>query len=118
MNQRTCLTCGDALTGRPDKKFCSDHCRSTHNNQRHATTNPMVRSVNRVLAKNRRILEQLNPQGQTEVSQQKLLHAGFDFRFYTSSKTIRGILSHFCYEHGYRPLKNNKYQLLITDEEL
>ncbi len=118
MNHRNCLTCGESLTGRTDKKFCSDHCRSTHNNQRNARANRIVRTVNRILAKNRRILEQLNPNGQTEVTFQKLMHAGFDFRYYTTAKTIRGTASRFCYEHGYRPLRNNKYQLLITDEEL
>ena len=80
MDERTCAACGTALLGRIDKKFCSDQCRSTHNNRLNSEPNKYVREINNVLRKNRRILDSLNPGGKVKVSAACLKEKGFDFR--------------------------------------
>lgn len=32
-HEKCCLTCGEHLHGRADKKFCGDYCRATFNNK-------------------------------------------------------------------------------------
>ncbi len=76
MDKPTCLECGYEITGRSDKKFCSDQCRNTYNNRLKQDANNFVRNVNAILRKNRRILEDLNPTGKTKVPFQKLTGQG------------------------------------------
>lgn len=86
--KRTCLNCQRVLHGRIDQKFCSDQCRSTHHNAQHRVESTLVRSINRILVKNRRILEDMKKASFTSVSRLYLLEKGFNFRFYTNVVTI------------------------------
>ncbi len=100
--ERKCPECGRAVHGRIDKKFCSDACRNSFNNKSNATTTNYVRNVNNTLAKNRRILAELNPNGKIKKHRDQLLKKGFDFDFYTNSYTTKvGDVYRFCYEQGY-----------------
>jgi hypothetical protein len=54
---RKCLSCDKTLNGRADKKFCNDYCRNAYNNQLKSANSPVVRNINNVLIKNRRILQ-------------------------------------------------------------
>jgi len=31
--KKQCTECGEEMTGQADKKFCSDQCRTSHNNK-------------------------------------------------------------------------------------
>ncbi len=105
--------------GRSDKKFCSDYCRNTYYNQANSVANNHVRQVNRILSKNRRILEELNPSGKVNIHKDKLLNKGFNFNYFTGIyKTQKGVVYYFCYEYGYLPLENNFYALVKRDEKL
>ena len=100
--ERKCPECGRPVFGRVDKKFCSDACRNAFNNKSNAPTNNYVRNVNNTLAKNRRILAELNPTGKVKKHRDQLLKKGFDFDFYTNSYTTKaGDVYRFCYEQGY-----------------
>ena len=57
--ERNCLECGRSLIGRSDKKFCSDDCRTNHNNKQNSDQTNYIRRVNNILRKSRRILVQL-----------------------------------------------------------
>lgn len=59
--ERKCLTCGEVLFGRADKKFCNDNCRGIYNNKKNKMGDDYFRKVNSILRKNRRILEEMNP---------------------------------------------------------
>lgn len=109
---RACLDCSEIIQGRADKKFCNDQCRNNYNNQRN--TDPIVvRNVNTVLRKNRRILEELNPSGKTKVSRKKLLTKGFNFDYVTRIyHTQTNTVYHFCYEYGYLTLQNDEVLLV------
>ena len=115
--QRECPICGDLIQGRADKKFCSDQCRTTHNNRLNSDVNNFVRNVNNILRKNRRILAELNPRGKSKVHRDKLLELGFKFSYFTNVyKTRAGKAYHFCYEQGYLELEDGMYALVIRQE--
>ncbi len=121
MNEtRKCLSCGADVKGRADKKFCDDQCRNTYNNSQNSDANNYVRNVNNILRRNRRILEELNTDssGKTKVSKAKLLQKGFSFDYITGVlHTKAGRTYYFCYEHGYLPIENDWYMLVIRNEE-
>lgn len=105
--ERRCPECGDKITGRKDKKFCSDYCRSLYNNKRKDYNNETTRRIDRVLKKNRRILQELNRNGKTKVHISRLNEKGFVFDYFTNIyKTKAGTVYHFCYEEGY--LRHNE----------
>lgn len=115
--EKVCLECGSKITGRADKKFCSDQCRVSYNNKLNRDETAYMNNVTNILRKNRRVLMELNPTGKTRVNRDKLNDKGFDFNYYTSQyKTKDGSVYNFCYEQGYLPLENNWYLLVVKGE--
>src|ERR1051325_5084183 len=85
---KTCLYCGNKITGRTDKKFCNDYCRNAYNNQLKSVSSPVVRNINNSLIKNRRILEaMLGEEKMVKQPKEKLLHQGFNFKYFTHNYT-------------------------------
>lgn len=116
-SERLCLECGAPFKGRVDKKFCSDTCRIAFNNRLNSDDTSYVRNVNNILRKNRRILISMNPTGKNKVSYNKLKARGFDFNHFTSTyKTREGSQYFYCYEHGYLPIEQDWYLLVIKKE--
>jgi len=117
LSERSCLECGEPFKGRIDKKFCSDVCRIAFNNRLNSDDTSYVRSINSILRKNRRILMSMNPTGKNKVSFHKLQSRGFDFNYFTSIyKTREGSQYYYCYEHGYLPIENDCFLLVIKKE--
>ncbi len=107
--KRLCPVCEDPITGRSDKKFCSDQCRNSFNNHRYSSDSLIIQKTNRILKKNYHILKYLNEAGKTKVKRSKLLQEGFDFSCFTSSYTTqKGSTYHLCYDQGYLAL-NEKH---------
>lgn len=116
-SERRCLECGAPFKGRVDKKFCSDTCRVAFNNRLNSDDTSYVRNINNILRKNRRILISMNPTGKNKVSYDKLKARGFDFNHFTSTyKTREGSQYFYCYEHGYLPIEQDWYLLVIKKE--
>jgi len=114
--KKICPVCGDPFSGRVDKKFCSDQCRNEYNNRQNQDSNNTIRKINYTLRKNRRILQQLNPEGKTKIPRRKLLDKGFDFNYFTSTyRTKAGTTYYFCYEQGYLPLEDDYYALVVKN---
>lgn len=119
MEKRTCLDCGEPIFGRADKKFCSDLCRNNFNNKQHADVTNYIRNVNRILKKNRLILQALNPADKTTVHRDKLTARGFNFTFITNTYiTQKGATYYFVYEYGYLPLENNFYMIVQREQKI
>ena len=117
MEKRVCPECGEPITGRVDKKFCSDMCRNSYNNKINADDNNLVRNINNLLRKNRRILQQTLQGETTKIHRQKLVDKGFNFSFHTSTSTTRNNHTYiFCYEYGYLPLEND-FVLVVKRSE-
>lgn len=106
-----CLHCGDLIRGRKDKKYCNDLCRNAYNNLQQANKSNTVRRINRLLLKNRRILESLFTPNKpvTRVSRQQLLLSGFCFDYYTHTRiNAHETIFRYCYEFGLAELENDK----------
>lgn len=119
MSARACLTCGNLLKGRSDKKFCDDFCRNAHNNQHKSGATGLVKTVNNALGKNRRILEGLLEEGgeTVKVNKEKLLDLGFQFKYTTHTYLTKAGKTYFyCYNYGYLPLENNWYLIVRLRE--
>lgn len=117
---KNCLTCAKPLRGRADKKFCDDYCRNSYNNRRNADSNNYVRSINSILKKNRRILEELILPGEEtgRTDKEKLLELGFKFRYSTHSFTTQsGKIYSFCYEYGWLAMENGLYLIVKKTQE-
>ena len=118
---RVCLVCRRPLKGRADKKFCDDHCRNAFNNQLKTGKNLYVRYINKVLKRNRRVLEALCPPNkkQFKVSKERLMRLGFSLEFFTHSETDEnGEISRYCYEFGYVPVEDDQFLVTKRREEL
>jgi predicted nucleic acid-binding Zn ribbon protein len=110
---RTCLECSEKLVGREDKKFCSDNCRNAYNNKINKDSNNFMRNVNNKLRKNYRILSELNVDGKSKATRDKMINKGFDFDFFTNIlHTKTGNTYYFLYDQGYRSLDNDYYMLV------
>jgi hypothetical protein len=115
--KKKCLDCSEIISGRADKKFCSDLCRNNYNNKLNADSTNHVRNINNILRRNRRIIEEMTPEGKAKTTKSKLLEKGFDFTYYTNIyKTQKGVVYYFCYEYGYLPLENDFYFLVHRKE--
>lgn len=116
---KNCLSCGKAMKGRSDKKFCDDYCRNNYNNLQKSGSNNLMRNINNALAKNRRILENLLPAGEemTKAHRDKLLHAGFQFKYLTHTYTNKkGNVYYFIYDYGYLPLEGDWFLIVKRGE--
>lgn len=107
--QKICRRCnGQIKGGRSDRKYCSATCRSHFNNDINSQSNNYMRNVNTILRRNKGILENLIPEEAAKVSKSTLTHKGFDFNYYTNSRTnTKGNIYYYCYEYGY----------MVIDEE-
>jgi hypothetical protein len=119
ISSRKCLACDKNLQGRADKKFCNDYCRNAYNNQLKASGTTIVRNINNILLKNRRILEHvLGQEDMGKTNKEKLLQQGFRFNYLTHTYTNKkGNIYSFCYEYGYLPLENDWYLVVRRKEE-
>ena len=116
--QKGCLSCDAPIKGRADKKFCDDSCRNAYNNQQNSDSTNFMRNINNILRKNRRILEELSPDGKAKVQRAKLAEKGFNFTYHTSITTTKaGAQYHFCYEFGYLLLEGDFVLIVVRNEQ-
>lgn len=120
MNTRECMDCHKPLSGRSDKKFCGDHCRSSYHNRLGNGYSRPVKTVNGILKSNRKIIHHLlNKNNEKIVSESTLKELGFKFDYCT--KVIAKADAHeefHCYEYVYFKTKGNKYNLARTNLNL
>ncbi|KQB41182.1 hypothetical protein [Flavobacterium aquidurense] len=110
---KACLECSEKIVGREDKKFCSDSCRNAYNNKINKDSNNFMRNVNNKLRKNYRILSELNTDGKSRATRDKMINKGFDFDFFTNIlQTKTGNTYYFLYDQGYRSLDNDYFMLV------
>jgi predicted nucleic acid-binding Zn ribbon protein len=110
-DEKQCQQCGSVLSGRMDKRFCSNQCRAqAHNAGRRQNSGELLMlRLNAILRRNRTLLRQASPLGKTTTYRQVLEMAGFDFRYFTHTyRTKGGNTYHFCYEYGYLLLEEEK----------
>ena len=113
----TCNNCGDELFGRVDKKYCSDQCRNTFNNKQNSDHNNLVRNVNNILRKNRRILEEIVLGEKKASKKDKLLQQGFNFNYFTNTYSTKdNRVYYYCYDFGYS-FSNDDWISIVKKKE-
>lgn len=121
MEVKKCLNCGESIKGRIDKKFCDDQCRTQYNNRINSSSSALVKNINSILKKNRKILEELlalTTDGKSKVPSKKLHDKGYNFNYQTHTYTTKtGSVYFFCYEYGYLPLENDFYMVVKRKSE-
>lgn len=114
-----CVECGNKLTGRLGQKFCSVYCKSSfhYKNNKLKESSIYIR-IDTQLKLNRRILKLFNLSGQSQVKGEVLKKEGFDFNYFTHYwKAKNGNVYFFCYEFGFRDLKEKgKYMLIMWQD--
>ncbi|CAN5269700.1 hypothetical protein BH09BAC3_BH09BAC3_23650 [soil metagenome] len=120
MTNRKCPVCGSPLTGRTDKKYCSDQCRYLENNKnKHDHERPIL-EINSKLRKNRSILKTLCPVGKATVRKEVLVAMGYDVSVFSSLfVTSKKQVYYLCYDYGFTPLHEGGVEkaLIITRQE-
>lgn len=118
MNEiRHCIGCQKPVRGRTDKKFCTEYCRNNYHNQLNAAENNMMRNINHVLSRNRKIMQEIlgNNLSVAKVSKEQLLMNGFQWRYFTHQQVNnKGNLFTYCYDYGYRII-NEQQAILIRE---
>jgi len=114
VKKNTCLECGETIVGRADKKFCDDSCRNNYNNKLNSDGNNLVRNINNILRKNRRILKELLAKEELlKLSKQRLVDQQFNFKYFTHiTHTKNNTTYYYCYEYGYLLLENEMVLLV------
>lgn len=95
-----CKFCQKEIHGRIDKKFCDSYCRSTFYNKKNKFNNEVIKSINRCLIKNRKILEDFK--NQKTVEKEKLLYAGFNFDYITHFEEARKAVTYYVFDMAYQ----------------
>lgn len=109
MKQATshCKDCNKELSGRIDKKFCSDYCRSNYHTKINRTSNNDIKNIDNALKRNRRILDEICKSGTKKVPLKFLQDLGFKpdyFTHFDQKKEIR-----YCYDFALEIKENYLY---------
>jgi len=112
-----CLNCNEKLSGRIDKKYCNQYCKSAHQYIKNKLrTDSFFVKVDKQLKLNRRILKEYNKSGKAIVRKEKLLEEGFNPKYFTHYwKNQKRDVYLFCYEFGFLAKKERnreKYVLI------
>lgn len=115
--ERECLECGNEFQGRSDKKFCDDYCRNSYHNKKNKGLGPAVKEISKILLKNYKILQDLNPEQKVNVPRAKLSERGYNFNYFTSIYTTKaGKVYYFCFDKGFLPLDHD-WVVLVTNND-
>lgn len=117
---RICRMCGRPVSGRVDKKFCDDHCRSNFNNKVRSRAAAEIRLVNSILRHNRRVLNSMvMDDDETYALRSSMDERGFNFNFYTQQQTLDdGNIVMLCYDYAWRPIDEIRVKVMRWRTEL
>lgn len=114
--ERHCIRCGAPFHGRSDKKFCSDDCRSDYHNDRRRARDKELRTVNRILSSNWRILMQQLRLGRQDVPREELAARNFNFEVYTATRRyFPGRRIYWCYNFAYQISRTGIVHITVGD---
>lgn len=103
--------------GRSDKRFCSDSCRISFNNNRRkiGMSGSGYRVIQQALKLNRDVLSAFHFVNTEWVSMEEMERYGFNFKYFThSTSNQHGKQLNFVFEFGYE-VANNGYVRLYKD---
>jgi len=114
-----CQDCRSKITGRIDKKFCGDQCRSHYNNGLNKNRNAGLKRINTILRKNDAVLKKFITNKISLLTKHTLITAGFDFQFFTHYFIAsNGLKYSCCYNYGYQIVPGDQVVLIaLTDQD-
>lgn len=116
MKKIDCTECGLTFSGRSDKKFCSDQCRSAYNNRLNSDATNTMRNINNALRKNRRILNELLNKKSEQVNRDELAQMGFNFKYFTHDVSSKcGKQYRYWYDCGLLHDDQETYYVVRSD---
>jgi predicted nucleic acid-binding Zn ribbon protein len=128
MEEKLCLNCGKPVgSGRKDKKYCSDACKTDYNNNKHESTAPemslvkYMKRVQQILIRNREILDQcLGDKDVVSMDKQDLDGIGFTFKYFTSRTRTKktGDIYCFNFELGYKEMEDETVLIVRREREI
>ena len=101
---RLCPNCRRPVTGRADKRFCSDACRTMYNNRIYRRRYTELTRIDRILKKNHSIIERIYENGKRQTTFTELFGMGFNFNYLTSLRENPDTAGSFiagCYDYTY-----------------
>jgi len=102
--EKLCLTCGEKLNGRADKKFCNDSCKNEFHNQQGSRKSPFEKQLLSLARKNRDILSRISASGMAEIGMKELELCGFSFEGLTGIKALdKGNFLLYCLDYRLHP---------------
>jgi hypothetical protein len=109
--------CNEIIVGRKDRRFCSEYCKSNFHYQKNKLSGHVhfKKKVDDIILANRRILSKFNKKSKTTIRKEDLIAEGFNPKFFTHYwKTNSGDSYLFCYDQGFKSVKdNNKDKFLL-----
>lgn len=115
MMSNSCIECGAPLTGRSDKKFCSDYCRATYHNSQYRRAASEQAPVARILRRNFYILGKLHATGRHRADRESLRKLDFNTEYFTAArKGPFGRRIYSCYTYSYRFTLSGALRLLAV----
>jgi hypothetical protein len=112
---KKCIECNTPIVGRSDKKFCSYSCRNSYNNRVNSINNSYMQSINNVLKRNRKILEEIGSCKPMKINKRRLLQKGFSFQYYTNINRSKNGTTYYCYDYGYAHVENDTYCIVKVE---
>ncbi len=111
---KLCPNCNKTIVGRSDKIFCCDECRTMFHNKKHREQLRTVNKIDRILKKNRSIIDNLYSVGRTRIDISVLRSLGFNFQYITSLKegdTSASPCIISCFDYDYSILEDGTVTL-------
>ena len=114
---RTCINCGKILSGRPDKLFCSQHCKNEWHNRISGAEKRRRDRTFAILWKNYKILQTLTDSRIMETDLSALAGSGFNPDFITGFRKLKsGRADYFCFDISYNKTEARLYNIRRTSE--
>ncbi len=106
-----CKVCNIEITGRSDKKFCSVECKNYYHVNLRRVTDVAVRSINKILHRNRSILLEILGKRKTQIKVNRLVldKKKFNFKYHTHIiRNSRGKLFFYVYDLAWMEFSDNE----------
>lgn len=99
--EESCLECGDSLSGRKGKKFCSLNCKNSYNNRKYQAIRRYKAEILNRLTRNYEILESLLNDKARGAKLEYLSSEGFDPACFTGIQKTGRHLECSCFDITY-----------------
>ena len=106
-----CKICGNPLSGRSDKKFCSVRCKNYYHTNLRKVTDIAVKDINKILHRNRSILLEIMGKNKIQVKCPRLTldNKKFNYKYHTHSNTnSAGKIYYFVYDFAWMSFSDDE----------